>query len=148
MWSLSTGPKSLFVREKYGTHRTRFYITHCFHPGHPMLHPGHVHSGRMGPPGSGSMFSSWPPSRIQHGVTRVKKMGNIEPDPGVQYGFPYSKESYLIRYHTCMDPPYVRFLRDKPARYSRTWRLVIYKQLLSPHFATVFRCVITVHNHQ
>ena len=29
-----------------------FYITHCLHPGHPMLHHGHVHPGPMGPPGS------------------------------------------------------------------------------------------------
>ena len=41
----------------YGIPMIRFFISICFHPGHPMLHPGHVHSGRMGLPGSGYMLT-------------------------------------------------------------------------------------------
>ena len=48
----------------YGTPGIRFYITNCFHPGHPMLHPGHVHPGRIGPPGS---MSTLYPEHVQHG---------------------------------------------------------------------------------
>ena len=46
-----TNIKTRMIRmESRGTPRTRFYVTHCFLPGHPMLRAGHVHPWPYGTP--------------------------------------------------------------------------------------------------